>query len=337
MKFSGRVHDPTLGRFLSPDNYVQMPDNTQSFNRYSYCINNPLKYVDPSGEFWQIFAIAALGGVFNWAVNGCQFNAEGLGYLAAGAAAAGITICSGQVVLGGAFLGGTNAWLSGGDVAAGAVFGGVTAFAGGALNSYFSQHVGGAILKFLGVDSPVLSGMIVGGTGSVLSGIATNFAFTFATTGSLDEAVSSAWKGITSSLSIGATTGAVYGIQYAHANKISPWTGEKIHKHHSYPKFLGGEKGQDLTSMSESRHRELHCESNEHLRNIKSEDGIHHMSPQKGNPGKEIRKNFTPETRFNAMKGFYDQHPIKYWDARFDFYRNNDILHSWRPWGRFNK
>ena len=40
---NGRLYDPTLGRFLSPD-------NSQSFNRYSNCLNNPLKYTDPSGE-----------------------------------------------------------------------------------------------------------------------------------------------------------------------------------------------------------------------------------------------------------------------------------------------
>ncbi|MGD8175752.1 RHS repeat-associated core domain-containing protein, partial [Marinimicrobium sp. ARAG 43.8] len=32
----GRVYDPTLGRFLSADLYVQSPYNSQSFNRYSY-------------------------------------------------------------------------------------------------------------------------------------------------------------------------------------------------------------------------------------------------------------------------------------------------------------
>ena len=51
----GRVYDPAIGRFLSPDNYVQLPENSQSFNRYSYCINNPLKYTDPDG---QIFGLA---------------------------------------------------------------------------------------------------------------------------------------------------------------------------------------------------------------------------------------------------------------------------------------
>ncbi|MBO7567277.1 MAG: RHS repeat-associated core domain-containing protein, partial [Bacteroidales bacterium] len=46
-----RFYDPLLGRFLSPDPYVQAPENPQNLNRYSYCLNNPLKYTDPSGEF----------------------------------------------------------------------------------------------------------------------------------------------------------------------------------------------------------------------------------------------------------------------------------------------
>jgi len=48
---NGRFYDPLLGRFLSPDPYVQAPENPQNFNRYSYCLNNPLKYTDPSGEW----------------------------------------------------------------------------------------------------------------------------------------------------------------------------------------------------------------------------------------------------------------------------------------------
>ena len=47
---SSIVHDfPWLGRFLSPDPFVQSPGYSQSYNRYSYCFNNPLKYSDPSG------------------------------------------------------------------------------------------------------------------------------------------------------------------------------------------------------------------------------------------------------------------------------------------------
>ena len=49
INMNARLYDPAVGRFLSPDSYVQSPDNSQSFNRYSYCLNNPLKYSDPTG------------------------------------------------------------------------------------------------------------------------------------------------------------------------------------------------------------------------------------------------------------------------------------------------
>ena len=49
VNMNGRLYDPTVGRFLSADPVVQSPTNTQNFNRYSYCLNNPLKYTDPSG------------------------------------------------------------------------------------------------------------------------------------------------------------------------------------------------------------------------------------------------------------------------------------------------
>ena len=51
INMNGRMYDPVIGRVLSPDNYVQDPTNTQSYNRYSYCLNNPLRYTDPSGWF----------------------------------------------------------------------------------------------------------------------------------------------------------------------------------------------------------------------------------------------------------------------------------------------
>ena len=57
INMNGRVYDPLIGRFLSPDNFVQDPSSSQSYNRYSYCMNNPLKYTDPSGN-------SAIGNVF---------------------------------------------------------------------------------------------------------------------------------------------------------------------------------------------------------------------------------------------------------------------------------
>ena len=65
INMNARLYDPVLGRFLSPDPFVQMPDFTQSFNRYSYCLNNPLVYVDENGEFWHIVAGAIIGGAIN--------------------------------------------------------------------------------------------------------------------------------------------------------------------------------------------------------------------------------------------------------------------------------
>ncbi|MGF1763864.1 RHS repeat-associated core domain-containing protein [Aliivibrio kagoshimensis] len=46
---NGRVYDQELGRFISADPIIQAPFVTNSFNRYSYVWNNPLKYVDPTG------------------------------------------------------------------------------------------------------------------------------------------------------------------------------------------------------------------------------------------------------------------------------------------------
>lgn len=50
INMNGRVYDPITARFLSPDPYVQMPGMRSGFNRYSYCLNNPLVYTDPDGE-----------------------------------------------------------------------------------------------------------------------------------------------------------------------------------------------------------------------------------------------------------------------------------------------
>lgn len=49
INMNGRLYDPQVGRFLSVDNKVQDPSCTQSYNSYSYCLNNPLKYADPDG------------------------------------------------------------------------------------------------------------------------------------------------------------------------------------------------------------------------------------------------------------------------------------------------
>ncbi|MEJ2419768.1 MAG: RHS repeat-associated core domain-containing protein, partial [Exilibacterium sp.] len=61
---NGRIYDPRLGRFLQADTIIQFPDNTQSYNRYSYVLNNPVRYTDPSGHFIPVIVgvIAAAAG-----------------------------------------------------------------------------------------------------------------------------------------------------------------------------------------------------------------------------------------------------------------------------------
>jgi RHS repeat-associated protein len=49
---NARLYDPTIGRFLSADTIIQAPYDSQSYNRYSYVRNNPLKYTDPTGHSW---------------------------------------------------------------------------------------------------------------------------------------------------------------------------------------------------------------------------------------------------------------------------------------------
>lgn len=51
INMNGRVYDPAVAQFLSPDPYIQDAGNWLNYNRYAYCYNNPTRYVDPDGEF----------------------------------------------------------------------------------------------------------------------------------------------------------------------------------------------------------------------------------------------------------------------------------------------
>ncbi|MBP1617676.1 MAG: putative RhaS protein [Bacteroidetes bacterium] len=80
INMNARLYDPTVGRFLSPDPYIQAPDFSQNFNRYSYCLNNPLKYTDASGKSIglaiALFALFSAGKTYNdgYRANGNEFN-----------------------------------------------------------------------------------------------------------------------------------------------------------------------------------------------------------------------------------------------------------------------
>ncbi|MCK4679304.1 MAG: hypothetical protein KAT48_14315 [Bacteroidales bacterium] len=119
INMNGRVYDNSLGRFLSPDPYVQMPDFPQNFNRYSYCLNNPLIYTDPSGEivwFVPIIVGAAIGGYSGWKI-GEAAGAKGwamVGYIAGGAAIGGFSGFAGaSIAASGGFMANTMGLIAG--------------------------------------------------------------------------------------------------------------------------------------------------------------------------------------------------------------------------------
>ncbi|MBM3131636.1 MAG: RHS repeat-associated core domain-containing protein [Chloroflexi bacterium] len=58
--YGARYYDATIGRFISPDTIVPNPANPRSLNRYSYCLNNPLKYFDPTGHQWSVPSIQTI-------------------------------------------------------------------------------------------------------------------------------------------------------------------------------------------------------------------------------------------------------------------------------------
>jgi len=51
-----RFYDADLGRFLSADSIVPGAGNPQNLNRYSYVLNNPIRYNDPTGHYAEGFA-----------------------------------------------------------------------------------------------------------------------------------------------------------------------------------------------------------------------------------------------------------------------------------------
>lgn len=77
INMNGRFYDPLMSLMLSPDNNIQKPQLSQNFNRYSYCLNNPLKYYDPSGESVEGVVFGVVGGAVNVLVNARSIDTFG--------------------------------------------------------------------------------------------------------------------------------------------------------------------------------------------------------------------------------------------------------------------
>ena len=156
INMNGRLYDPVLGRFLSPDNYVQMPDNSQSFNRYSYCLNNPLKYTDPSGNLFGIDDAIIAFAAFNMASSMMLAAFEGKSVWKAGALSllsSGASYGIGELFKGAAATFGNELLRAG---AHGLASGVVSALDGG---NFASAFVSGAAASGIGSYAKTIKGL----------------------------------------------------------------------------------------------------------------------------------------------------------------------------------
>ncbi|MDH6344169.1 RHS repeat-associated protein [Parabacteroides sp. PFB2-12] len=253
VNMNGRLYDPILARFLSPDPYVQMPDYSQGYNRYAYCLNNPLIYTDPSGEFaWFYWAGAALiGGISNLVAN--WDNVDGfwqgattfvtgagaaVGVLATGGSGAAVVIGTGAA--GTALVSANNSVVAQtgknfegfnkvdwGLVGRHAVIGGVA----GAASTSVGYWASTASFTINGIDSPVLRSVVVSplasGAGHVAGGTTVNLL----KNQPLGEAFANSFDGIGQSMAIGTAMGVATTIGVSYASGVNPWTGAKTSIH----------------------------------------------------------------------------------------------------------
>ncbi len=176
INMNGRLYDPVVGRMFSPDPANMDNTNTESYNKYAYVMNNPLKYTDPSGNepvtAAIIIAAAVVGAATNVAFNYNNIGsfADGLGYAMIGAYA-GVAGCLAGAGIAAAV--GVGSAMGAGAIAgaAGGAAGGFITEAGNAYIGYASATQGlkaGLISAGIGGASGAVTGAIVGGLRSVI-------------------------------------------------------------------------------------------------------------------------------------------------------------------------
>ncbi len=107
INMNGRMYEPYTGTFLSPDPYLKDSFNWLCYNRYAYSLNNPLKYVDPTGEIPILIPlIGAVAGAYMGGVvaNHGEFNPGKWDYQ---------DVKTWGYMFGGAAIGGGSAYLGG--------------------------------------------------------------------------------------------------------------------------------------------------------------------------------------------------------------------------------
>lgn len=243
INMNARLYDPALGRFLSPDPYVQMPDFTQNLNRFSYCLNNPLVYKDENGEFIQLLIGAAIGAGVNLAIdliNGDIHNFKdamvSVGMGAVGGALTAINPYAGAAFMG---VGGSivkqgmkKGWdnIDFGQVA----INGLTAVSTVGIASYMTPVVAPAMDKLVsGISSTYLRNAIADGLTYGATGFVTGFASGYVETGDPVSALRYGGTGALYGASTGIITGSVKAYKEIQAlNKLENGSTGKSQTHH---------------------------------------------------------------------------------------------------------
>ena len=78
--FGARWYDPALGQFAQADTIVPQPGNPQALNRYSYALNNALRYTDPTGHSPQCAFMAGGGPLGAIAALVCEIGYAAISY-----------------------------------------------------------------------------------------------------------------------------------------------------------------------------------------------------------------------------------------------------------------
>ncbi|WP_241970899.1 RHS repeat domain-containing protein [Pseudidiomarina donghaiensis] len=193
----GRIYDPTLGRFLQADLFVQAPKNNQNYNRYSYVLNNPMSYTDPSGYFfsklWEkikpIIGVIVVAALYAYCpACATYFASSWYGAATAGAIAGGVNagFNGGNILTGAlrgafaaaAFYGVGQAFEPGsfGHIAGSGLAGGIMSeifggnFGHGFLSAGVNAMASGTINGIKQVGGRIIASAVVGGTVSKLTG-----------------------------------------------------------------------------------------------------------------------------------------------------------------------
>jgi len=153
-----RLYDPVLGRFISADVTIDAPGDMQTYNRYTYVMNNPFAHTDPSGNwswhnFWKaakpVVIVAVAVATNNYLLTGSIFGGAGVGILAGNSILAGAI--SGAVA--GAIGGGVQGAIQG--AITGAVFAGIGTMDLHGLEHHFIHGLAGAGLSAAFGGDPV--------------------------------------------------------------------------------------------------------------------------------------------------------------------------------------